>query len=242
MPEDTDTTTDESTEQQTEQQPAVAEVQAQDMPDPKSPEDTDTNTDAESGDESGAASEEQQADEQTADSGADQQAAEDGASAAATDESKPREVNTDETTSAVDGGMLSDLLERAANSVDSLDELQSVAGRSDEFVEGYVEGASAKSEAASQRDGLLSWKGETHALAIGIGAGFALGSQGDKRLVGAIVAAGLYGSRGGNRLNDSFAKQVRRELPYAAAGIVIGVVIGLAAAGDLGTALSSVAV
>lgn len=241
MPEDTDTTTDESTEQQTEQQPAVAEVQAQDMPDPKSADDFTTY--AESGDESGAASEEQQADEQTADSGADQQAAEHGASAAATDESEPREVNTDETTPAVEErGMLSDLLERAANSVDSLDELQSVAGRSDEFVEGYVEGASAKSEAASERDGLLSWKGETHALAIGIGAGFALGSQGDKRLVGAIVAAGLYGSRGGNRLNDSFAKQVRRELPYAAAGVVIGAVIGLAAAGDLGTALSSVAV
>lgn len=95
----------------------------------------------------------------------------------------------------------------------------------------------AATEDDSERDGLFSWKGETHAFAIGFGAGFALATRGDTQLAAAVLTAVLGGNRVGKRkrreggLSRSLAKQVFAEATYAVAGLVLGMLAGAQVAG-----------
>lgn len=105
------------------------------------------------------------------------------------------------------------------------DDVEQAARSADDAAAAVIDGADAESEAASERDGAFSWKGESHAFVIGLGSGFAAAAYGDMTLLSAVVGAGtgaMYGNRGLSTLSPGFQAQVKKELPYAAAGLVLG--------------------
>jgi len=89
-----------------------------------------------------------------------------------------------------------------------------------ELVMSFVFGASRASESASDRNGLLSYATEWHALIIGLGAGLGLGIPGV-----AVVSATALGLKGMKRISTRKAVQELVQEPwYGIGGAVIGFV------------------
>ena len=87
-----------------------------------------------------------------------------------------------------------------------------------ELLMSFVFGASRASESASDRDGLLSYATEWHALIIGLGAGLGLGIPGV-----AVVSATALGLKGMKRISTRKAVQELVQEPwYGIGGSVIG--------------------
>jgi hypothetical protein len=86
----------------------------------------------------------------------------------------------------------------------------------------------AGTEAETERDGLLSYAGEWHALIIGGGAGFGSAVTGAPEAAGAVALAAL-GLRAGKRLRGrGVLAEIRREPWYAIGGTALGYAVGLA--------------
>lgn len=90
-----------------------------------------------------------------------------------------------------------------------------------------VKDASAPTEAASERDGLLSYRGEWHAAGFGVGVGFAVAAAGDLRLLGPLVAAIAYGAKGQTLLSADLIRELRKESQYTFAALGAGLACGL---------------
>jgi hypothetical protein len=86
-----------------------------------------------------------------------------------------------------------------------------------------VAGAGATSEKESDRDGLLSWSGEYHALEIGLAVGFLAGVSGRWELA-VLVATVALGAR---KAQDKTLREVAHEGWYALSGLLVGAVIGV---------------
>lgn len=85
----------------------------------------------------------------------------------------------------------------------------------------FIFGATRSDERFSDRDGLLSYATEWHALIIGLGSGLGLGIPG----VGAVATAAL-GLQGSKRISTRKAIQELTQEPwYGIGGSVIGFVI-----------------
>lgn len=78
--------------------------------------------------------------------------------------------------------------------------------------------AGAPDETTHPRTGLLSHSAETHALALGIAAGYLQTAADDRRLLDAVVMATL--------LSTEVLPDVARERAYALAGVVLGHALG----------------
>jgi hypothetical protein len=85
-----------------------------------------------------------------------------------------------------------------------------------------VSGATAPTEADSERDGLLSYSKEWHALIVGFGAGMVAGLSGSWELAVTVVAMTLA-----MRAAPGPLKQLRREPWYALGGVVTGTGFGV---------------
>ena len=89
-------------------------------------------------------------------------------------------------------------------------------------------------ESDTPRPGFLSYAGEWHALAVGLGAGIAAGTTGRWELAAVVVAVALGLKAGKVKGADPSAPvvgEVRREPWYGLGGVVIGVVFGVLVAG-----------
>jgi len=107
-----------------------------------------------------------------------------------------------------------------------------------------VELPDGPTEESTERDGLLSYAGEWHALLVGAGAGLAAAVTGTWVLVGVVATAalGLEVSRvmGTTPKAGKALGEVRREPWYALGGVLLGTGAGLLATG--GAALPVLAV
>ena len=86
--------------------------------------------------------------------------------------------------------------------------------------------ADAPTEADSERDGLLSYAGEWHALEVGLLAGFTTAYTGKLEL--AAIFAGIV--LGGRKLGVAHLQDARKEAGYAGAAFVAGALLGTALA------------
>lgn len=104
----------------------------------------------------------------------------------------------------------------------------------------WLRQAGAPSESDTERDGVLSYSGESHALAIGIGAGVVsallllMGYTELSALPAAAVVAWALGLRKVPKGSDSHVRDVAHEPAYAVAGVAVGVVVVLALAALVG--------
>lgn len=91
-----------------------------------------------------------------------------------------------------------------------------------------VRGADAPTEAGSERDGVLSYAAEWHALEVGL----FVGLSGQWPLIAALAAFSVGGAAMGQRLRDvQHVRDAAREPGYASAGVVAGLAIHSAAVG-----------
>lgn len=101
----------------------------------------------------------------------------------------------------------------------------------------YVRGADAPTESDSERDGLLSYAAEWHALEIGV----FVGLSGQWPLIAALAAFAVGGAELGRRLRDTeHVRDAAKEPGYSAAGVVVGLGVHVTGAGMppwLGTVL-----
>lgn len=89
-----------------------------------------------------------------------------------------------------------------------------------------VKQAGASAESDTERDGALSYSGESHAAGIGFGVGLLAGASGNYRIAGLLLAS-LIGVRGGDSLSSTDAlADAKKELPYSAGGIAGGILLG----------------
>lgn len=92
----------------------------------------------------------------------------------------------------------------------------------------FVKAAGAGSEAATDRNGFLSYHAETHALAMGMAAAFTAVAFNEASLLGIVYGAATHG-----RIAQSEGKRrkiiadVKQEPHYALTGVVIGGVLGM---------------
>lgn len=89
--------------------------------------------------------------------------------------------------------------------------------------------AGAKREAQTDRDGVLSYHAESHALALGLAAGWFAIVQGEASLLSALYSAAVYGKVSG--LGDAPKRRrllvdVKQEPHYGLFGVVAGAVLG----------------
>jgi hypothetical protein len=89
--------------------------------------------------------------------------------------------------------------------------------------------AGAKSEDATARDGAFSYHAETHAVAVGIAAGFFAVATGRERLLGLVYGAAVAGEARG--MDESHKRRrilldCKQEPHYALAGAVVGGLLG----------------
>jgi hypothetical protein len=97
-----------------------------------------------------------------------------------------------------------------------------------ETVVAFVKSAGQPTEADSERDGFLSYKSETHAVGLGLAAGFFATAHGETQLLALVYGAAIYGKAyeaSGQR--RQLWKDVRKEPHYALAGIVAGSAFGI---------------
>jgi len=80
-------------------------------------------------------------------------------------------------------------------------------------------------EESTDRDGVLSYAKEWHALFIGLGAGLAAATTGRYELL-ALVATIALGIGGASEASAPVAKNVKKEPWYALAGLLIGAILG----------------
>jgi hypothetical protein len=87
--------------------------------------------------------------------------------------------------------------------------------------------AGGETEPKTKRDGFLSYHAETHALGMGIAAGWWYGAEGDTQLLslvyGAAVEARAHAANGKRR---RILRDIAAEPHYALAGVVAGAVLG----------------
>jgi hypothetical protein len=91
----------------------------------------------------------------------------------------------------------------------------------------FVDDAFAESESDTVWDGPLSYHAETHAVGIGIGAGFAAAVFGEVSLLGIVYAAAVHGRLAqleGRR--REMAEDCRQEPAHCLSGVVVGVLLG----------------
>ncbi|WP_167599521.1 hypothetical protein [Halorussus marinus] len=94
----------------------------------------------------------------------------------------------------------------------------------------FVKSAGQPTESDSERDGFLSYKSETHAVGLGIAAGFFATAHGETQLLALVYGAAVYGKAyeaSGQRRR--LWKDVRSEPHYALGGAVAGSVFGILA-------------
>lgn len=87
-------------------------------------------------------------------------------------------------------------------------------------------------EADTDRDGVLSYAGEYHALVVGAGAGLAAGATGKWELA-VVVASAALGVEAARRSKSTVENprlpaigEIRREPWYACAGLLVGALVG----------------
>ncbi|WP_135830649.1 hypothetical protein [Halorussus halobius] len=94
-----------------------------------------------------------------------------------------------------------------------------------------IKSAGQPTEADSQRDGFLSYKSESHALGLGLAAGFFATAHGETRLLALVYAAAVYGrsveANSGQRRR--LWTDIRTEPHYALGGAVAGSAFGILA-------------
>ncbi|GGM64397.1 hypothetical protein J2752_000437 [Halarchaeum rubridurum] len=91
----------------------------------------------------------------------------------------------------------------------------------------WIKAAGAASETDSARDGFLSYHAESHALGLGLAAGWFFVATGQTQLLSIIYAAAVYGRartvNGGARRR--VLADVTQEWHYALGGVVAGAVL-----------------
>lgn len=103
--------------------------------------------------------------------------------------------------------------------------------------------AGAKSESSYGRDGFLSYHAESHALGMGMAAGFVSMAYGDAKLLGFVYAAAVYGkAQESNQQRRRIFVDIKQEPHYALAGLVFGAVLGLIARLVMGEGLPSLSI
>jgi len=91
----------------------------------------------------------------------------------------------------------------------------------------FIKQAGAASEQSTDRQGFLSYHAESHAVAVGLGAGFLLTLSGNGQLLGAVIGAISAGLRGeSSRQPTKILTDVYQEPHYAIGGLVVGVILG----------------
>jgi hypothetical protein len=88
----------------------------------------------------------------------------------------------------------------------------------------------ASTEAGTDRDGVLSYAGEWHALIVGLAAGFVALQTGFEMLLVVVAAAALgieAGKRAGSTSTVKALGEVRREPWYALGGLLVGAAAAL---------------
>jgi hypothetical protein len=89
----------------------------------------------------------------------------------------------------------------------------------------WLRGLDAPSEEQSDRDGVLSYAVEWHALTVGLAAGLGAGVSGRWELAGMVIAITL-GVRAAPE-NVPRLGQLKREPWYALGGVVVGYFLGM---------------
>jgi hypothetical protein len=90
----------------------------------------------------------------------------------------------------------------------------------------YIRQAGAKREQDTDRDGFLSYHAESHAVAVGAGAGFVAVATDETKLLGALLPAVTSGLRAKDREFGRILADVRQEPHYALGGLVLGAAVG----------------
>lgn len=96
----------------------------------------------------------------------------------------------------------------------------------DRFV-AWVKAAGAPTEASHDRNGFLSYHAETHAVGMGVAAGYTAAAFSEASLLGIVYGTAVHG-----RIRQSEGKRrriiadVRQEPHYALGGVVVGGLLG----------------
>jgi len=90
----------------------------------------------------------------------------------------------------------------------------------------FIKAAGAKSENKSDRDGFLSYHAESHAVAVGLGAGFLFIATGEKALLGIVLPVITSALRGKNKEYSKILTDVYQEPHYAIIAVVVGYLLG----------------
>ncbi len=103
-----------------------------------------------------------------------------------------------------------------------------LTGRVVSTIKTFVASSGAKSESSYERDGFLSYHAESHALGLGLAAGWFFAATGRTELLSLVYAAAVYGKahgvNGGKRRR--ILVDVKQEWHYALGGVVAGAVVG----------------
>lgn len=89
-----------------------------------------------------------------------------------------------------------------------------------------IKQAGAKTEAAYERDGFLSYHAETHAAGAGLGLGFTIAASGEYRYLGVLLEAVIFGNRGERVFGPDLLEDVKTELHYFLGGLLAGAAFG----------------
>lgn len=91
----------------------------------------------------------------------------------------------------------------------------------------FAKHAGAEKESMTKRDGFLSYHAETHALAMGLAAGWWYGAEGNTELLSLVYAAGVNArAHAANGKRRRILRDITQEPHYALAGVVAGAVLG----------------
>jgi len=91
----------------------------------------------------------------------------------------------------------------------------------------FVESAGAPTEGDYDRNGFLSYHAETHALGMGIAAGWWYGATGSNELLSLVYGAAVNGrAHASNGKRRRILKDIVQEPHYSLGGVVLGAVLG----------------
>jgi len=96
-----------------------------------------------------------------------------------------------------------------------------------EYLIKWIKRAGAETEAQSKRNGFLSYHAETHAVGMGIAAGFIAVASGQSKLLGLVYGASVYGKASGTSKRRRILLDMKQEPHYALGGVVMGAMLGL---------------